>query len=124
MANPADWSGYGPPPASPQENEEYQEGVARGHWNDRLSAFQKLVFTKSFQEENVRMAFEGILLTALRATNPLTLSYIYFVYDHYQHQPCGSCRLSAMRTLSIGVMPTILQYVSSVYYLLCNSYSL
>ncbi|KAL8568337.1 Dynein heavy chain 6, axonemal [Nucella lapillus] len=56
-ANPLDWDGYGPLPPEPKEgaDEEYQEGVARGHWDKRLTSFQKLMFIKSFKEERKLM---------------------------------------------------------------------
>ena len=52
-ANPDDWEGYGPLPPEPSGEDTYKEGVARGHWDLRLTSFQKLMFIKSFQEEMV-----------------------------------------------------------------------
>ena len=61
-ANPPEWKGYGPLPPEPtiQQEEESDEnskkvddGKVKGHWNKRLTSFQKLVFTKAFQEEKV-----------------------------------------------------------------------
>ena len=52
-ANAPDWDGYGPLPPEPTDEDQYTEGVARGHWDKRLTSFQKLMFIKSFQEERV-----------------------------------------------------------------------
>jgi len=64
-ANPASWRGYDPLPPEPvlKESEETEDGTPgsgkagdaklKGHWNLRLSSFQKLVFIKTFQEEKV-----------------------------------------------------------------------
>ncbi|XP_071825285.1 dynein axonemal heavy chain 6-like isoform X2 [Apostichopus japonicus] len=64
--NPESWDGYGPepppytPPDPPQEGEEApppeDDGKVKGHWNDRLSSFQKLMLIKSFLEEKVVFA--------------------------------------------------------------------
>jgi len=64
-ANPASWRGYGPLPPEPvlkdsKETEgqpafaKARDAKLKGHWNLRLSSFQKLVFIKTFQEEKVR----------------------------------------------------------------------
>ena len=50
-ANPAEWDKYGPLPAAPKPDEEVPEGQTKGHWNERLSTFQKLVFIKAFKDE-------------------------------------------------------------------------
>jgi len=68
-ANPEKWKGYGPLPPKPvfEEPEKTKDGsmVAvkkiqdpnqKGHWNLRLSSFQKLVFVKTFEEEKVGSA--------------------------------------------------------------------
>ena len=42
------------PPLGPQPpDDQEQAGEVRGHWNERLGAFQKLVLIKSFMEEKV-----------------------------------------------------------------------
>ena len=62
--NPASWEGYGPvpppyePPPPPAEGEEPPAAVeddkkVKGHWNDRLTSFQKLMLVKCFMEEKV-----------------------------------------------------------------------
>ena len=60
-ANPPDWDGYTelnpPPPPPPPEGDEGGEQEAPptpiGHWDKRLTSFQKLIMTKSFKEEKV-----------------------------------------------------------------------
>ena len=63
-ANPPDWDGYTdldpPPPPSPPLPTDGEEGGAqeapptlRGHWDKRLTSFQKLIMTKAFKEEKV-----------------------------------------------------------------------
>jgi len=70
-ANPESWEGYGPLPpkpalektapaseagvgdGKPASSKERSEPL-KGHWNLRLSSFQKLIFIKTFQEEQVR----------------------------------------------------------------------
>ncbi|XP_022090689.1 dynein heavy chain 6, axonemal-like isoform X2 [Acanthaster planci] len=64
--NPASWEGYGPPPPAyeppppPPEGEEAppveDDGKVKGHWDQRLSSFQKLMMVKSFMEEKVVFA--------------------------------------------------------------------
>jgi len=44
--NPEAWEGYA-------SQDVKQGGEVRGHWNERLGAFQKLVLIKSFVEEKV-----------------------------------------------------------------------
>lgn len=52
--NPESWEGYVDdlPPYSEDTKEEESDAV-RGHWNQRLGAFQKLILIKSFMEEKV-----------------------------------------------------------------------
>lgn len=57
MANPAEFDGYGPVPAEPKEGEEVKEGQVVGHWDKRLTSFQKLVFIKAFKDEKVWQIF-------------------------------------------------------------------
>jgi len=69
-ANPDEWDGYGPLPPKPtleqMEDVEAESRPAthssgrksemrslRGHWNMRLTSFQRLVFIKTFEEEKV-----------------------------------------------------------------------
>ena len=60
-ANPAESKDYGPEPAVPTQQQVQEElekdddgSSIKGHWQERLSSFQKLVFIKAFQEEKVR----------------------------------------------------------------------
>jgi len=69
-ANPASWRGYDPLPPEPvfKDSAETEEGKPgsekgrdvklKGHWNLRLSSFQKLVFIKTFEEEKVMGRFK------------------------------------------------------------------
>ncbi|XP_067106416.1 dynein axonemal heavy chain 6 [Osmerus mordax] len=66
--NPESWEGYvadlpplGPEPPEGQE----QAGEVRGHWNERLGAFQKLVLIKSFMEEKVVFAVTEFVIVSL-----------------------------------------------------------
>ena len=60
-ANPPDWDGYSnpspPPPPSPSTGEGEGEGesgaAVTGHWDTRLTSFQKLIMVKAFREEKV-----------------------------------------------------------------------
>lgn len=61
--NPVDWEGYTepnppapPPPPSGEEAALSSEETAPliGHWNDRLTEFQKLIMVRIFKEEKVR----------------------------------------------------------------------
>ncbi|XP_038058161.1 dynein heavy chain 6, axonemal-like isoform X2 [Patiria miniata] len=64
--NPASWEGYGPPPPAyeppppPPEGEEAppieDDGKVKGHWEQRLSSFQKLMMVKCYMEEKVVFA--------------------------------------------------------------------
>jgi len=51
-ANPETNEAYGPEPPEPS-GEESNDDKVKGHWNKRLSGFQKLIFVKAFQEEKV-----------------------------------------------------------------------
>lgn len=66
-ANPDSDPSYGPlPPEPPPLKDDQQQqvdekppkydGIVKGHWNQRLTGFQKLVFIKAFEEESVVMA--------------------------------------------------------------------
>lgn len=59
-ANPEKDDDYGPLPPEPepvqkgQQQEELQDdGKVKGHWDKRLTSFQKLMFIKVFKEEKV-----------------------------------------------------------------------
>lgn len=53
-ANPEESEEYEPLPPEPESlTEPYVEGKTRGHWNKRLSSFQKLIFIRNFKEEMV-----------------------------------------------------------------------
>ena len=55
-ANPDTTDEYGPEPAEPTvggDRDDYEEGKVRGHWDKRLTSFQKLIFIKAFSEEKV-----------------------------------------------------------------------
>ena len=61
-ANPETDPGYGPEPPKPTPLKEGEQQVeddgskVKGHWNERLTDFQRLVFIKAFQEEKVVFA--------------------------------------------------------------------
>ncbi|XP_064174621.1 dynein axonemal heavy chain 6 isoform X1 [Anguilla rostrata] len=63
--NPESWEGYVAelPPYS--EDPEQQTDLIRGHWNQRLGAFQKLILIKSFMEEKVVFAVTEFVIVAL-----------------------------------------------------------
>lgn len=55
-ANPQDWEGYTEPnppplPSAPEEGDD--EPSICGHWDERLSSFEKLIMIKCFKEEKV-----------------------------------------------------------------------
>lgn len=53
--NPPDWDGYtepSPPPPEPAP-EEGEAASYCGHWDERLTDFQKLIMIKCFEEEKV-----------------------------------------------------------------------
>lgn len=55
-ANPQDWDGYTEPnpPALQPASEEGDAPPVSGHWDERLTSFQKLIMVKCFKEEKVR----------------------------------------------------------------------
>ena len=62
-ANPETSDIYGPePPEPPPLNEDGEgqqqqdDGKVKGHWQKRLTDFQKLMFIKAFQEEKVSIS--------------------------------------------------------------------
>ena len=52
-ANPQEWEGYmdNPPAAQPTPDE--GDAPICGHWDERLTSFQKLIMIKCFKEEKV-----------------------------------------------------------------------
>ncbi|XP_066516038.1 dynein axonemal heavy chain 6 isoform X2 [Hoplias malabaricus] len=64
--NPEQWEGYAKdiPPYSEDIPSEQQPEV-RGHWNEHLGAFQKLIFIKSFSEEKVVFALTEFVIESL-----------------------------------------------------------
>ena len=60
-ANPVDWDGYSdpsppppqPPPAEGEGEGEEEAATVTGHWDTRLTSFQKLIMVKAFREEKV-----------------------------------------------------------------------
>ena len=84
-ANPDTWQGYEPLPPEPvfepaEETGEDRPASAKrsdsklkGHWNLRLSSFQKLLFIKTFEEEKVSdvpviVVSEGFVVTPFYRT--------------------------------------------------------
>uniref|UniRef100_A0A673W197 Dynein axonemal heavy chain 6 n=1 Tax=Salmo trutta TaxID=8032 RepID=A0A673W197_SALTR len=69
--NPENWQGYVSdsqlPPYSEEMSEEEKEQAdgVRGHWDQRLGAFQKLVLIKSFMEEKVVFAVTEFVIVSL-----------------------------------------------------------
>uniref|UniRef100_UPI00398F6457 dynein axonemal heavy chain 6 isoform X2 n=1 Tax=Pristiophorus japonicus TaxID=55135 RepID=UPI00398F6457 len=68
--NPPSWSGYVsrllPYPPKPTDREaEDQEYVIIGHWNERLTMFQKLILIKCFMEEKVIFAITDFVIETL-----------------------------------------------------------
>ncbi|XP_074661680.1 dynein axonemal heavy chain 6-like [Tubulanus polymorphus] len=55
-ANPTESPSYGPMPPEPTADEDPNSDAVRGHWNKRLSSFQKLIFIKTFRDEKVIFA--------------------------------------------------------------------
>ncbi|XP_072525800.1 dynein axonemal heavy chain 6 [Salminus brasiliensis] len=64
--NPEQWEGYVKdlPPYS-EDTPPAQQAVVRGHWNERLGAFQKLILIKSFSEEKVVFAVTEFVIVSL-----------------------------------------------------------
>ncbi|XP_078448652.1 dynein axonemal heavy chain 6 [Lampetra planeri] len=61
--NPEAWEGSMKEP--PHFTEEVSEHAIQGHWNERLSEFQKLVLVKSFMEEKVVFAMTDFVIENL-----------------------------------------------------------
>ncbi|XP_037101848.1 dynein heavy chain 6, axonemal [Syngnathus acus] len=64
--NPENWEGYVSelPPLDTSEEGKQKDGI-RGHWNERLTSFQKLVLIKSFMEEKVVFAATEFVIVSL-----------------------------------------------------------
>ncbi|KAJ8245285.1 hypothetical protein GJAV_G00269100 [Gymnothorax javanicus] len=64
--NPESWEGYVSdlPPYTERAQEEPSDAV-RGHWDQRLGAFQKLILIKSFMEEKVVFAVTEFVIVGL-----------------------------------------------------------
>ena len=56
-ANPQDWDRYTEPnpPPLPASSEDLDTPAVCGHWEERLSSFQKLIMVKCFEEEKVSL---------------------------------------------------------------------
>ncbi|XP_037621211.1 dynein heavy chain 6, axonemal [Sebastes umbrosus] len=64
--NPENWGGFvSELPPLTESKEVKQERRIRGHWNERLGAFQKLVLIKSFVEEQVVFAATEFVIVSL-----------------------------------------------------------
>ncbi|KAL1023853.1 hypothetical protein UPYG_G00047240 [Umbra pygmaea] len=67
--NPQSWSGYVQEyellPISEKPGEEEESDVVKGHWDQRLGPFQKLVLIKSFVEEKVVFAVTEFVIVGL-----------------------------------------------------------
>nr|XP_015200901.1 PREDICTED: dynein heavy chain 6, axonemal [Lepisosteus oculatus] len=65
--NPESWEGYISelPPFSAEKTEEKQTDAIRGHWDERLGLFQKLILIKSFVEEKVVFAVTDFVIESL-----------------------------------------------------------
>lgn len=62
-ANQQDWVGYTEPNPPPLQStvEEGEDVSMCGHWDERLTSFQKLIMIKCFKEEKVRHIFVKII---------------------------------------------------------------
>lgn len=56
--NPAQDDDYEPLPPEPSEGDKSEDAKVKGHWDKRLTSFQKLMFIKAFQEEKVTVTFQ------------------------------------------------------------------
>ncbi|XP_047672459.1 dynein axonemal heavy chain 6 isoform X2 [Tachysurus fulvidraco] len=80
--NPDQWDGYVPElmPHSDSTPPKQQSEV-RGHWNERLGPFQKLILIKSFSEEKVVLAITKFVISSLGQTfvenPPIDLATLY-----------------------------------------------
>ncbi|XP_055488365.1 LOW QUALITY PROTEIN: dynein axonemal heavy chain 6-like [Leucoraja erinacea] len=65
--NPSTWGGYVSrlPPYKPVPQEEVDGYVIRGHWDERLTMFQKLILIKGFMEEKVVFAITDFVIESL-----------------------------------------------------------
>lgn len=72
--NPESLPSYGPLPPEPHEEEigkpaAEDDGKVKGHWNRRLTNFQKLVFIKSFAEDKVSTVKAWLLVMIISCTS-------------------------------------------------------
>uniref|UniRef100_A0A4W3JW30 Dynein axonemal heavy chain 6 n=1 Tax=Callorhinchus milii TaxID=7868 RepID=A0A4W3JW30_CALMI len=63
--NPRKWNGYDLTLSPYSPGQEIVSGYIVGHWNKRLSEFQKLILTKSFMEEKVVFAITDFVIEKL-----------------------------------------------------------
>ncbi|KAK3507623.1 hypothetical protein QTP70_031174 [Hemibagrus guttatus] len=64
--NPEQWDGYVSDLTSYSDNmSSEQQPEVRGHWNERLGSFQKLILIKSFSEEKVVLAVTEFVIASL-----------------------------------------------------------
>ena len=76
--NPAEWTGYDKKVAAYVESHEEpkDDGKVKGHWDERLSIFQKLMIVKAFVDQKVgvsagRQRTEGELVWVSLAGRPV-----------------------------------------------------
>ncbi|XP_056136504.1 dynein axonemal heavy chain 6 [Lampris incognitus] len=80
--NPEGWEGYmSEPSPAVMETTKREENRIRGHWDERLGSFQKLVLIKSFMEEKVVFAVTEFVVVNLGKqfveNPPMDLSTLY-----------------------------------------------
>ncbi|XP_023668206.2 dynein axonemal heavy chain 6 [Paramormyrops kingsleyae] len=81
--NPEAWDGYviQLPPLSEGVPDGHESGAVGGHWNQRLSAFQKLLLIKSLVEEKVVLAVTEFVIVSLEKrfveNPPVDLAVVY-----------------------------------------------
>ncbi|XP_051560675.1 dynein axonemal heavy chain 6 [Myxocyprinus asiaticus] len=64
--NPEEWEGYVTALSPyPKDTSSEKQPQVRGHWNQRLGAFQKLILIKSFMEEKVVFAVTEFVIISL-----------------------------------------------------------
>ncbi|XP_072318696.1 dynein axonemal heavy chain 6 [Eucyclogobius newberryi] len=79
--NPENWQGYVTDLPPLEESRNAKEGVVRGHWNERLGSFQKLILIKSLMEEKVVFASTEFVIVNLGTqfveNPPIDLAKLY-----------------------------------------------
>ncbi|KAK7929355.1 hypothetical protein WMY93_005750 [Mugilogobius chulae] len=63
--NPEEWQGYITDLPTLEESRKTKTGGVRGHWNERLGSFQKLILIKSLMEEKVVFAATEFVIVNL-----------------------------------------------------------